>query len=92
MNYRVVCRANVAFSLNARAFLDLERSVQTAKVVDATELVFDRLSVDQVNAGESRHGEERVIVVDPISIVYEVFPETETVLIYSMKHRHYRAV
>ena len=35
MNYRVICRNKVAISLNTLAFLDMELSVQKAKVMDA---------------------------------------------------------
>ena len=92
MNYRVICRNKVAISLNTLAFLDMELSVQTAKVMDAVEQIFDQLSLAPETAGESRDGEERIVIVDPISMTYEFFEDTKTVMIHTMRHRRYRGV
>jgi len=50
--------------------------------LEATAEVNRRLSTDPTEAGESRAGNERVLIVPLLTVWYEVFEEANFVLIY----------
>ena len=50
-----------------------------------------QLSDNPSDVGESRVGDERVFIINPLSVVYEVFPDQGVVLICRLVHHSYRA-
>lgn len=54
----------------------------------AVEEIGRELSDDPSGAGESRSDNERVLVVEPFTVYYEVFEEHGVVLIYQYVFHH----
>lgn len=86
MNYRVVWRKRVSERLSVYQFLARERGRDPHALPRAIEEINLKLSDDPSGLGESRSGEERVLVVFPLSVFYEVFEEAQVVMIYAAVH------
>jgi hypothetical protein len=82
MNYRVVLRRRVADNLHTATFLAYELGRDASALIQAIEDVQLALSDNPIEQGESRAGDERVIIVNPLTIFYEVFEEQQVVLVY----------
>lgn len=82
MSYRVVWRRKLRQRLDLLAFLAHERGDFSGAIPRAIQEVELRLALAPNEEGESRSGNERVLVVTPLSVKYEVFEADETVLIY----------
>lgn len=90
MNYRVVWRAK-SFNLLAQLhFTLLEMDGDVAGFERAWDDIELRLSGNPAEEGESREGNERVLIVNPLTVLYEVFPNQSTVLIYRLVHHRFR--
>jgi hypothetical protein len=67
------------------AFRELRKAWLAASEPDAGLLAFDEietiLSVDANNAGESREGELRILIVPPIGVIFQARPDIGEVLI-----------
>jgi hypothetical protein len=83
MSYRVVIRSRVAENLDTVLFLSLENGRDVGPLRAAVREINRRLSRDPSTEGESRVENERVLIVSPLSALYEVFTEHRAVLIYS---------
>lgn len=83
MNYRVVYRRSVWNKIHALAFVASELGYDGTALTRAADDVALALSDNPAEQGESRSGNERVIIVHPLAATYEVFEEAQVVLIYS---------
>lgn len=83
MNYRVVWRMRVRRKIDAFAFILGETERDPEFLLRAAEEIETRLSFDPHAEGESRGEAERVLIVHPLSVRYEVFEDQQVVLIYS---------
>jgi hypothetical protein len=84
MNYRVVIRRAVANNINTATFLAYELGRDGAALSSAVEKILLALSDNPTEQGESRAGSERVIIVHPLTAIYEVFEAEQVVLVYSV--------
>ena len=91
MNYRVVWRARSFHLLSQLHFTLLEMDGDVAGFERAWDEIELRLTGNPAEEGESRDGDERVFIVNPLTVVFEVFPDHGTVLIYRLVHHGYRA-
>lgn len=91
MNYRVVWRSRSFNYLGVLHFMTLETSGDVAGFERAWDEIELSLSDTPDEVGESRDGNERVLIVNPLTVVYEAFPDQGTVLIYRLVHHAYRA-
>ena len=82
MTHRVVWRRRVVDTLHTHAFLAYELGNDPTGVTRAIEAIIERLTQNPTVEGESREGNERVLIVHPLSVTYEVFEEAGVVLIY----------
>ena len=82
MSYRVVVRNRIANNIAAVTFLAFEMGRDGRAISRAYDEILLRLSDEPVEAGESRAGAERVLIVNPLTVVFEVFESGATVLIY----------
>jgi hypothetical protein len=82
MNYRVVWRDRVADGLATLTFLAFELGQDAPAISRAVAEVELRLSDDPAAEGESRDGPERLLIVHPLSVTFEVFEVKQLVLIY----------
>ena len=85
MNYRVVWRKRVSERLSVSQFLARERGRDPHALPRAIEEIDLKLS-DDPRDWASRAGEERVLVVFPLSVFYEVFEGAQVVMIYAAVH------
>ena len=83
MNYRVVIRQSVANNIRTATFLAFELSRDGPALTRAVEEIVLALSDNPAEQGESRAGNERVIIVHPLTAIYEVFEAQQVVLVYS---------
>jgi hypothetical protein len=83
VNYRVVWRLQVRRNIDVRAFLARETGRDPDRLLRAVEEIELRLSFAPLAEGESRGASERVLIVHPLSVQYEVFESERVVLIYS---------
>jgi hypothetical protein len=83
MNFRVVWRSRVADRLDLFQFLAGERGRDLTALPNAIAQINLQLSDDPSNCGESRSGAERVLIVSPLTVIYEVFEDAGVVLVYS---------
>ena len=74
--------------LDVLAFLARERGDTSDRIPRAVSEIELRLALAPLTEGESRDAGERVLVVDPLTIRYEVFEDAQVVLIYSAVVRH----
>ena len=84
MNYRVVIRESVANNIRTATFLAFELSRDGLALSRAVEEIILTLSDNPTEQGESRANNERVIIVHPITAIYEVFEAQQVVLVYSV--------
>jgi hypothetical protein len=83
MTYRVVWRLRVRRTIDVLAFLAREQGDDSDRLLRAVEEVEFRLSAAPLDEGESRSESERVLIVHPLSVRYEVFEPDQVVLIYA---------
>ena len=83
MSRRVVWRRQIADRFVEWSFLSFEWGRDPAALAHAVAEIDRRLSADPSNEGESRDGNERVLIVHPLSVVYELFDEPGVVLIFT---------
>lgn len=83
MNYRVAVRERVANNIATVAFLALEMGRDGPAVTSAYDEILLALSDNPSEQGESREGNERVLIVNPLTVFYEVFENPQVVLIYA---------
>jgi hypothetical protein len=83
MNYRVVIRERVANNIATATFLAFELDRDARAISRAVDEILLALSDNPAEQGESREGNERVIIVNPLTAFYEVFEEQQVVLIYA---------
>ena len=82
MNYRVVWRPRLLIALDHTGFYARENGRDAMALARAAADIELRLSDEPTEEGESRAGTERVLIVDPLSVVFEVFESSQTVMIY----------
>jgi hypothetical protein len=82
MNYRVVIPSRIANAIHTVAFLAEELGRDGAALRHAAEEIQLLLSDNPRDLGESRAGSERVLIVDPLTVVYEVFETAQVVFVY----------
>jgi hypothetical protein len=87
VSYRVVWRRSARQRLDALAFIERERGEPSDRILRAIDEVELRLALDPLREGESRGGAERVLLVNPLTVRYEVFENDGVVLIYSARVR-----
>lgn len=83
MNYRVVWRRRLESALHDAAFYAYERGRDVVAVRRAVSDIELALSDTPGELGESRAGNERVVIVHPLAATYEVFEAHKVVVIYS---------
>jgi hypothetical protein len=83
MSFRVIWRERVVDGLWQLKFLAYEMGQDADAISRAVAEIELRLALDPSAEGESRGGNERVLVVDPLSVIYEVFEAGSAVLIYN---------
>ncbi|QJW94362.1 hypothetical protein [Frigoriglobus tundricola] len=83
MNYRVVARRSVSNNIRTATFLAYELGRDGSALIRGAEEIQLALSDNPAEQGESREGNERVIIAHPLTATYEVFEAAQVVLIYS---------
>lgn len=86
MSFRVVWRRRVEDRLHVQQFLAYETGRDPAEIAHAATEIGRRLTADPATEGESRAGVERVLIVHPLTVFYEVFEAAGVVLIYDVVH------
>lgn len=86
MSYRVVWLPKADFEIRARQFLALETGRDADVISRAAAEIERRLTDDPAEQGESRAEPERVLIVDPLTVTFEVFERAQVVLIYNVVH------
>jgi hypothetical protein len=81
--YRVVWRKKARQRLDVLAFLARERGDFIDRIPRAIEAIELRLALNPSVEGESRGDNERVLIENPLSVIYEVFEAEAAVLIYN---------
>jgi hypothetical protein len=84
MNYKVIWRKRLLAALDTLVFLAVERGGDAESVKLAAREVGRQLAQDPLGVGESRGGEERVLIVHPLTVMYEVFEKQRVVLLYKL--------
>ena len=84
MNFRVVWRERVLSDLHTRIFLAFEMGGYQDTLLAAADRIQHALNTAPETAGESRDDTERVLIESPLTVTYEVFPNQQVVLIYSL--------
>ncbi len=79
----VVWRLRVTQRLEVLQFLAREHGRDAHELPNAIAEINRILQISPSDAGESRDGNERVLIVHPLSVFFEVFAEAQVVLIYS---------
>lgn len=82
MNYRVVIRRRVADNIHAVAFLAGELGGDGVALTRAADDITLALSDSPSELGESREGNERVLIIHPLTAIYEVFETQKVVMVY----------
>lgn len=82
MTYRVVVRERVANNIASVTFLAFEMGSDGRVIARAADEILLRLSDEPAAEGESRAGAERVLIVAPLTVVFEVFEDSRAVLVY----------
>ncbi len=91
MTYDVYWRKRSLLLLRLVQFLAAEKGGDEEAVLRAADEINRLLAESPEQQRESRDGNERVLIVNPLTVVYEVFPEQNTVVIYRLVHHAYRA-
>ena len=82
MNYRVVWRRQVRDNIYLMAHLAYENGRDADALSRATADIELALSDEPSEEGESREGTERVLIINPLTVTFEVFESSNTVMIY----------
>ena len=82
MIHRVVWRKRVADQIHTAAFLMFEHGRSEAPLNEALASITERLKHRPNEEGESREGNERVLIQSPLTVWYEVFEQDGVVVIY----------
>ena len=90
MKFRVVVAKRVNNMLKAWSFLESEMNSGSQRIEKALEEAIERLAFGADEIGESRIGNERILIVDPVSFICEVHPDSDTVIIYEAVIHHGR--
>lgn len=85
MNFRVVWMTRATAAL-ARAYLAAENAGRAAAITAAMAEVDRLISTDPMGAGESRGGTERVVIVTPVVVEYEVFEDERVVVVTTARY------
>jgi hypothetical protein len=83
MSYRVVWRERIRQSVRTFTFLAYEYGRDPDVIARAVAEIDRRLTANPNAEGESRGGPERVFIVHPLTVIFEVFEATQVVLIYA---------
>lgn len=86
MSYRVFWRERDRNNLDVFQFLARELGRPVNAIPAAIEEIEARLASDPSAAGESRTENERVLVVPPLTVFFEVFEDQRIVLIYQFRY------
>lgn len=89
MSYEVYWRNRTRFLLSQFYFLALENDAEAVELERATDEINRALAKDPHAVGESRDDSERVLIVDPLTVRYEVFDATRVVIIYRMVYHRF---
>ena len=89
MKFRVHWRDHLIPLIEQFAFMELELRGNTGRIEYALSEIGLRLSSEPNDVGESRDANERVLISNPITVLYEVFADSGIVVIYTMKHHEY---
>ena len=92
MTYRVIWRQHLIDQI-AQTYLDMldsEDVVSASRLAAAIPRVWEQLSRNPSDQGESREGYERVTFVGPITVTYEVVHDEMTVLVLKVVVRRSR--
>lgn len=84
MSYHVVWRQRVLRNLHVFKFRLLHDAYDTDELDLATAEINARLARNPADEGESRSDPERVLIVHPLSVMYEVFEDAGVVIVYEM--------
>jgi hypothetical protein len=84
MNYRVVWRRRLRNALHNAAFYAYEKGRDADALRQAAADIELALSDNPAELGESREGAERVVIISPLSVTYEVFETSQAVMIYEV--------
>lgn len=87
MSYRGVWRERDQRDLAVYEFLARELGRPVNHIPAAVEQIDHDLSTDPNAAGESRGEGERVLVVPPLAVFFEVFEGPRVVLVYRFSYR-----
>ncbi|MDY3554292.1 hypothetical protein R5W24_003411 [Gemmata sp. JC717] len=82
MSYRVVWRRTVRDNIYTVAHVAYETGGDAGALSQAVANIELRRSGEPATEGESRWGAERALIVRPLPVVFEVFEDRGTVLIY----------
>jgi hypothetical protein len=82
MSHRVIWRNRIQNQLHTATFIILERGGDTEPLSHAVREIDRQLKSDPMRVGESREGNERLLIIHPLSVLFEVFEEEQIVLIY----------
>ena len=86
MNYRIVWGPRASAMLSVLAFLASEKGRDAEELDRAISEIVGLLSDHPERVGESRGGNERVVIVKPLTATYEIFPDAGVVLIYEARN------
>jgi hypothetical protein len=86
MSYRVYWRDRVRHDLDVFQFLARELGRPVNAIPVAIEEIDAALASNPTTTGESRGDTERVLVVPPLTVYFEVFEEQRMVLIYQFRY------
>ena len=84
MSFRVVWSQRIRNSLHVFSFRLMHDRGDTDELELALAEINSRLVRDPANEGESRSEAERVLIVHPLSVTFEVFEEAGVVLIHDL--------
>ncbi len=85
--YRVIWRWRVVDQQMAAAVVHaMERGEDVNAITAAIAEIDHLLSQAPLGCGESREGQERVLVVSPVRIFYEVHEEESTVIVLDLRY------
>jgi hypothetical protein len=83
MSFRVIWRERVVDGLWQLKFLAYEMGQDADAISLSVSEIAHRLALNPSAEGESRSGNERVLIVEPLSVIYEVFEAVEAVFVYN---------
>ncbi len=85
MSYRVVWAARAREIIDTHYFLASEKGGDALALRVAVSRIETQLAADPTAVGESRDDGERVLIVEPITVHYEIFDNQHVVLIYKVR-------